>query len=91
MKFSGNMCLKIILKVTKNQGFTFSLEDTFFEKPQEGRFRVKKERRNTNDSNNSDNNLINILTFGDMLIKDFSKNSYYLGKVFGRMTEILVN
>ena len=24
----------IILKVTKNQGFTFSLEDTFFEKPQ---------------------------------------------------------
>ena len=25
----------IILKVTKNQGFTLSLEDTFFEKPQE--------------------------------------------------------
>ena len=24
----------IILKVTKNQGFTFSLEDTFFELPQ---------------------------------------------------------
>ena len=24
----------IILKVTKNQGFTLSLEDTFFEKPQ---------------------------------------------------------
>ena len=37
----------IILKVTKNQGFTLSLEDTFFEKPQWGqidlpnRFRVK--------------------------------------------------
>ena len=26
----------IILKVTKNQGFTLSLEDTFFEKPQGG-------------------------------------------------------
>ena len=24
----------IILKVTKNKGFTLSLEDTFFEKPQ---------------------------------------------------------
>ena len=36
MKFSGKMCLKVILKVTKNQGFTLSLEDTFFEKPQEG-------------------------------------------------------
>ena len=35
MKFSGKMCLKIILKVTKNQAFTLSLEDTFFEKPQE--------------------------------------------------------
>ena len=33
MKFSGKMCLKIILKVTKNQGFTLSLEDAFFEKP----------------------------------------------------------
>ena len=50
MKFSGKMCLKIILKVTKNQGFSLSLEDTFFEKPHgEGggvkltpsRFRVK--------------------------------------------------
>ena len=28
----------IILKVTKNQGFTLSLEDTFLEKPQEGQF-----------------------------------------------------
>ena len=36
MKFSGKMCLKIILKATKNQGFTLSLEDTFFEKPQVG-------------------------------------------------------
>ena len=27
------MWLAIILKVTKNQGFTLSLEDTFFEKP----------------------------------------------------------
>ena len=33
MKFSGKMCLKIKLKVTKNQGFTLSLEDIFFEKP----------------------------------------------------------
>ena len=49
MKFSGKMCLMIILKVTKKQGFTLSLEDTFFEKQQEkgdqieppSRFRVK--------------------------------------------------
>ena len=34
MKFSGKVCLKIIVKVTKNQGFALSLEDTFFEKPQ---------------------------------------------------------
>ena len=37
MKFSGRMCPKIILKVTKSQGFTLSSEDTFFEKPQGGR------------------------------------------------------
>ena len=55
MKFSEKMCLKIMLKVTKNQGFTLSLKDTFFEKPQEvqidtpcplphpRRFRVKNE------------------------------------------------
>ena len=36
MKFSGKMCFEIISKVTKNQGFTLSLEDTFFEKPQGG-------------------------------------------------------
>ena len=28
MIFSGKMCLKIKLKVTKNQGFSLSLEDT---------------------------------------------------------------
>ena len=33
MKFSGKMYLKIILKVTKNQGFTLSLENIFFKKP----------------------------------------------------------
>ena len=38
MKFSGKMCFEIILKVTKNQGFTFSFEETFFEKPQGGQF-----------------------------------------------------
>ena len=36
MKFSGKMCFKIILQVTKKQGFTISLGDTFFEKPQGG-------------------------------------------------------
>ena len=36
MTFSVKMCLSIILKVRKNQGFTLSLEDTFFEKPQGG-------------------------------------------------------
>ena len=36
-KSSGKMWLMIIKKVTKNQGFTLSLEDTFFEKPQWGR------------------------------------------------------
>ena len=36
MKFSEKVCLKVILKITKNQGFTLSLEDTLFEKPQGG-------------------------------------------------------
>ena len=36
MKFSGKMCFKIIIKVTKNQGSTHSIEDTFFKKPQGG-------------------------------------------------------
>ena len=35
MKFSGKMCFKIILKVTKKQGSTLSIEDTLFKKPQE--------------------------------------------------------
>ena len=30
------MRFMIILKVIKNQGFTFSIEDTISEKPQEG-------------------------------------------------------
>ena len=34
MKVLGKMCFKIILKVTKNQGFTLSLESTIFKKPQ---------------------------------------------------------
>ena len=34
MKFSGKMHLMIILKVTKNQRFTFCSEDAFFGKPQ---------------------------------------------------------
>ena len=29
----GKMCLMMILKVTKKQGFTLPLEDTFFQKP----------------------------------------------------------
>ena len=33
MKLSGNMCLKIILKITKKQGFILSLEDIFFKQP----------------------------------------------------------
>ena len=37
MKFPRKMYLKIILKVTKNQGFPLSLEDTFFKNPQRGR------------------------------------------------------
>ena len=35
MKFSG-MRLMIILKVTKKQGFTLSIENTFLEKPHGG-------------------------------------------------------
>ena len=34
MKFSGKILLIIIVKVTKNQAFALSLEDTFVEKPQ---------------------------------------------------------
>ena len=36
MKFSGKMWLMIILKFTKNQGLTLSLEDTLSDKPQGG-------------------------------------------------------
>ena len=36
MKFSGKMYHMIILKVTKNQDFTLSLEDKFFKKSQGG-------------------------------------------------------
>ena len=36
VKISENMWLVTILKVTKNQGFTLSLEETFLEKPQGG-------------------------------------------------------
>ena len=35
MKFSGKMWFVIILKVSKRQGFTLSLEDTFWVKPHE--------------------------------------------------------
>ena len=35
MKFSGKMCLMIMLKVTKKQDFNSSLENTALEKPQE--------------------------------------------------------
>ena len=41
MEFSGKMCFMIMLKVTKTQSFTLSLEDTFFEKPQRGGEGVK--------------------------------------------------
>ena len=41
MKFSGNMSIKIILKVTKNQGFILSLGDTFSKKPPGGEGGVK--------------------------------------------------
>ena len=34
MKFPEMMWLIIILKITKNQSLTLSLEDNFFEKPQ---------------------------------------------------------
>ena len=36
MKFLGKSGLMAISKVTKKQGFTLSLEDTFLEKPQRG-------------------------------------------------------
>ena len=45
MRFSGNMCFKIISKVTKNQGFTLTLEDKFFEKPQGDQFDLPRQIR----------------------------------------------
>ena len=56
MNFSGKMCFKIMLKVTRNQGFTLSLEDTFFEKPQVPSpyyFRVKEDFISLDSSNNN--------------------------------------
>ena len=40
MKFSGKMCLMIIFKITKNQGFTLCLADTIFKIPQGGWVRL---------------------------------------------------
>ena len=42
MKFLGKLWLIIILKVTKNHGFTLSLEDIFLEKPQDGEIYTKR-------------------------------------------------
>ena len=36
IKFSGKMCLKISPKVSKNQSFTFTLENAVSEKPRKG-------------------------------------------------------
>ena len=36
MNFSGNMCFKILLKITKSKSSTLSIVDTFFKKPQGG-------------------------------------------------------
>ena len=41
MKFLEKMCLNIILKVTKKQVFTLSLEDTFLEKRQGIKFNLQ--------------------------------------------------
>ena len=38
--YSEEMWLMIILKVTRNQSFTFSLENSFLEKPQGGRIKL---------------------------------------------------
>ena len=36
MKFSGKMCLVVMLKATKKQGLTLSIENAVSEKPQGG-------------------------------------------------------
>ena len=53
MKFSGKMCFEIMLNVTKNQVFTLSLEDIFFEKPQGGQFDLLPGRLRLNHINYS--------------------------------------
>ena len=45
MKFSEKICLMILLKVTKKQDFTLSLEDTFFEK-RHGVGQIRKREEN---------------------------------------------
>ena len=44
MKFSGKMCLKITLKVTKDQDIILSSEDTLFEKPHGGQIDPHRSR-----------------------------------------------
>ena len=71
MKFSGKMCLIIILQVTKNQGLTLSLEDKYFEKLQGGgppppsRFRVKCQNRKKQSEHNT-------RFFSDIFFKDYA-------------------
>ena len=61
------MWLMIILKVTKNQGFTLSLEDVFLEKPQEGvNLRVNK------------GSILNIFKTMSFKAMSFCKHSYCL-------------
>ena len=45
MKFSGKMWLMIMLKVTKNQGFTLSLEDTFLEPTKQSLLSVEQKNK----------------------------------------------
>ena len=77
MKFSGKMCFKIILKVTKNQGFILSLEDKFFEKPQVGGIKFRNKEINCNKD-------VNIF---DLKIEESShcySPTYYQGLFFNR-------
>ena len=63
MKFSGKMCLMIILKVTKNQGLTLSLEDTFIEKRQGGQIEIPSRFTVNNKTYQQEANLFSIETF----------------------------
>ena len=45
MKFSGKMWLMIMLKVTKNQGFTLSLEDTILEPTKQSLLSVEQKNK----------------------------------------------